>query len=52
MPDVLFIPALVAYLSILVALFAYGVNFVYMTVLAIRTGPAGPRRVSRTSGRT
>jgi cellulose synthase/poly-beta-1,6-N-acetylglucosamine synthase-like glycosyltransferase len=42
MPDVLFIPALVAYLSILVALFAYGVNFVVMTFLAIRTGDRQP----------
>jgi cellulose synthase/poly-beta-1,6-N-acetylglucosamine synthase-like glycosyltransferase len=42
MVDVLFIPALVAYLSILVALLAYGINFVYLTVLAIRSGDRVP----------
>jgi len=42
LPDVLFVPVLVAYLAILVALFAHGINFLYLAVVAIRTTGARP----------
>jgi cellulose synthase/poly-beta-1,6-N-acetylglucosamine synthase-like glycosyltransferase len=36
LPDILFVPVFVAYAVILTVLFAYGVNFVYLTISAIR----------------
>src|SRR3989304_1744060 len=44
-PDLLFVPALTAYLAILAALFCYGVNFVYLTILAIRSTSKHPATV-------
>jgi cellulose synthase/poly-beta-1,6-N-acetylglucosamine synthase-like glycosyltransferase len=40
--DLLFVPVLVAYIGILTALFIYGTNFVYLTVVALRSGSRGP----------
>ena len=37
LPDLLFVPVLVVYVAILTALFIYGVNFVYLTIVALRT---------------
>ena len=42
LPDLLFVPVLIAYLSILALLFCYGINFVYLTVLAVRTSGRRP----------
>lgn len=42
LPDLLFVPVLIGYLSILVVLFAYGINFLYLTILAVRTSGARP----------
>ncbi|MDO8484418.1 MAG: glycosyltransferase family 2 protein [Candidatus Limnocylindrales bacterium] len=42
LPDLLFVPTLIGYLSILSLLFAYGINFVYLTIRAIRATGATP----------
>ena len=42
MLDALFIPALLLYLVILVALFAFGLNFLYLAAVAIRTTARQP----------
>lgn len=40
--DLLFWPVAVAYVAILLVLFTYGINFLWLTWVAIRSGPAGP----------
>jgi cellulose synthase/poly-beta-1,6-N-acetylglucosamine synthase-like glycosyltransferase len=42
LPDLLFVPVLVVYVAILTALFVYGVNFVYLTIVALRTQDRRP----------
>ncbi len=41
-PDLVAGAVLLAYLSILIILFAFGVNFVYLTIVAVRTARARP----------
>src|SRR5258708_31062581 len=36
LPDLLFVPVLVAYLAILLVLFAFGLNFFYLVAVAVR----------------
>jgi cellulose synthase/poly-beta-1,6-N-acetylglucosamine synthase-like glycosyltransferase len=43
--DLLFVPVLIAYLGILLSLAAFGVNFLYLVVVALRAGDRAPRRV-------
>ena len=42
LPDALFVPVLVVYVAILSALFVYGANFIYLTVVAIATRDRHP----------
>ena len=41
----------VAYLAILLGLFIYGINFLWLTWVAVRRGPAGPPPRLRFAGR-
>jgi cellulose synthase/poly-beta-1,6-N-acetylglucosamine synthase-like glycosyltransferase len=43
MSDVLFVPVLLCYVAILTVLFVYGLNFIYLTVVALRTGARHPQ---------
>ena len=45
MPDVLFVPVLIGYLAILSMLFVFGVSFVYLTLLALRSTKREPAAV-------
>jgi cellulose synthase/poly-beta-1,6-N-acetylglucosamine synthase-like glycosyltransferase len=40
--ELLFVPIVLVYLAILCALFVYGMNFIYLTVVALRTGDRRP----------
>ena len=42
MPDLLVVPVLIGYLAILVVLFVFGLNFIYVTWLAIRSTSREP----------
>jgi cellulose synthase/poly-beta-1,6-N-acetylglucosamine synthase-like glycosyltransferase len=42
MLDLIFIPLLLVYFGVLVALFAYGLNFLHLTVIALRHGKTLP----------
>lgn len=42
--DLLFVPVLIAYLAILLCLAAFGVNFLYLVAVAVRTGNRTPVR--------
>ncbi len=42
MPDLLFVPVVIGYLTILTALFVFGLNFVYVTWLALRSTSREP----------
>jgi cellulose synthase/poly-beta-1,6-N-acetylglucosamine synthase-like glycosyltransferase len=44
-PDILFVPVLIGYLAVLSLLFVFGVNFVYLTVLALRSTKREPAAV-------
>ncbi|MBF6606359.1 MAG: glycosyltransferase [Chloroflexi bacterium] len=46
LPEILFVPVLAAYLAILVALFAHGLNFLYLAKTAIQTSAARPPAVT------
>jgi cellulose synthase/poly-beta-1,6-N-acetylglucosamine synthase-like glycosyltransferase len=43
--EVLFVPAVVLYLAILVLLFAFGLNFIHLTIVALRTRGRTPDAV-------
>jgi cellulose synthase/poly-beta-1,6-N-acetylglucosamine synthase-like glycosyltransferase len=45
LPDLLFVPVLVAYLAILLVLFAFGLNFFYLVAVAVRAGRRRPPEV-------
>ncbi len=49
LPDVLFLPVALLYLAILLALFAYGLNFLWLTWVALRNGPRSPASVTPSS---
>jgi cellulose synthase/poly-beta-1,6-N-acetylglucosamine synthase-like glycosyltransferase len=42
--ELLFVPIVLAYLAILCALFVYGMNFIYLTFVALRTGDRQPAK--------
>lgn len=42
LPDLLFVPVLALYVAVLIALFAFGVNFLILTTVALRSGSRRP----------
>src|SRR4051812_17570622 len=45
MTDLLFLPVLLCYVAILTMMFVYGVNFIYLTVVSLRTGTDRPKTI-------
>src|SRR5436190_14611005 len=45
MTDLLFLPVLLCYVAILTMMFVYGVNFIYLTIVSLRSGTDRPETV-------